>query len=197
MKRRVVVQQDAERVTRAQGAVPFVDEGQVMRYVSRCRQRSQPGQRTAFPRPPGPDAVGGDRPDLTPERIEGLAEEPPGAGYQPGRVGHVRSAVFVDVDRQGPEALREVTGRARVVQVDVGQTEVPEIAEGHAELGESGLQRGQRGRRTGVHQGRLGTAQEGRPNGPRNSLVPKVDDPELVAQPRSSTGTKERSPTPT
>src|SRR5207344_3364534 len=60
---------------------------------------------------------------LTPEALHLVAIEPLGAPQQLGRVGEVRGAALVAVDRQVGPAPDQVPGGAGVVEMDVGEQE--------------------------------------------------------------------------
>jgi hypothetical protein len=93
-----------------------------------------------------------------------------------------------------------VSGDARVVQVHVGQAQVAKLGEGDAVRREPRHQRVERGRRTRVDEHGLalaGSAQQRRADRALEAPVLEVDDVELGRQPRSSSGTNRRSPSPT
>src|SRR5438067_2037242 len=64
-----------------------------------------------------------ERRELAPERVEGLAVQPPGAPFEPARIDEVRRAHLRDVDAQARVLLHEHAGGAGMVEVDVREEE--------------------------------------------------------------------------
>ena len=79
-----------------------------------------------------PDVLLGHGHELAPQLVERLAVQPPGACLEPARVDDVRRPDLGDVHRELRMLAHERPGGARVVEVDVGQEQVPEVADLHA-----------------------------------------------------------------
>src|SRR5439155_26218864 len=78
---------------------------------------------------------------LAPQRVEGVAVEPAGAGLEPARVDHMRRADFRHVYLQARVPPDERSRRAGVVEVDVRQEQVPDVLQREAARGEPRLER--------------------------------------------------------
>src|SRR5919201_5002625 len=74
------------------------------------------------------------RRQLTPELVERVAVEPPGAPLQAGRIDEMWGADLRDVHLQPRVLAHEHAGRARVVEVDVREQQVAQVGELEAAL---------------------------------------------------------------
>ena len=83
--------------------------------------------------------------ELAPERVELVAVEPARACLEPGRVNQVRRADLGDVHLQVRVLADEHARRACVVEVDVREQQVPDVAQLEPALGQARLQRGNAG----------------------------------------------------
>ena len=89
-----------------------------------------------------PDALGRNGNELAPEPVERVAVQPPGAHLEPARVGQVGCAHGRHVHLERGVLADDRAGRARVVEVDVGEEQMPDVTELEPSLGEARLQRG-------------------------------------------------------
>ena len=71
----------------------------------------------------------GHRRELAPERVEGVAVEPARAPLEPARVDEVRRPDLRDVHLEARVLAHERAGRARVVEVDVREQQVPQVGD--------------------------------------------------------------------
>ena len=94
----------------------------------------------------------GDGHQLAPEAVELFTVKPAGAALETLGVDEVRRADLGDVHLQLGLLADERAGRAGVVEVDVREQQVPQVAELEAALGESVLQLGDARRRPAVLQ---------------------------------------------
>ncbi len=82
----------------------------------------------------------GDRGELAPQRVEARPVEPAGARFELRRVDEVRSADLGHVHLEPGMLADEHTGRARVVEVDVGEEQVAEVGEVEPSFGKPRLE---------------------------------------------------------
>src|SRR5438552_3848819 len=117
-----------------------------------------------------------DRSKLAPQRVEGVAVEPPRACLEPRGMDEGRSADPGDVHLQAGMLPDEDASRAGVVEVDVREQEVADVGEREAALAEPFLQPLDSGGRPAVEERRtvLRVEQIG-PDYSGGSLVPEVD----------------------
>ena len=86
--------------------------------------------------------------------VEGVAVQPPGAGFQPAWVDEVRSADLRDVYLKARVLANERARGPCVVEVDVREEQVPDVGELEATLGKPRLQRRFARRRPAVEERR-------------------------------------------
>ena len=96
------------------------------------------------------DVVLRDGDELAPEAVEAVAVEPAGARLEPRGVDEVRCADLRDVHLQRRVLAHERAGGAGVVEVDVREEQMADVAELEAALREPGLQRRDARRRPAV-----------------------------------------------
>ena len=87
------------------------------------------------------DVVLRHRRELAPQRVEGVAIEPPRASLEPGGIDEVRCADLRHPDRQPGMLADEHSRRARVVEVDVREEQMPDVLQLVSPLREPRLQR--------------------------------------------------------
>src|SRR5713101_3205175 len=88
--------------------------------------------------------------ELSPERVEGVAVEPPSARFEPARIGQVRRAQLGNVHQQRRMLAHEDPGCARMVEVDVREEEVAQVLKLEAAPAQGGVQALKAGRRAAV-----------------------------------------------
>ena len=81
--------------------------------------------------PDDADVLLGHGRQLAPQLVERVAVQPPRARLEPARVDDVRRPDLGDVHRELRMLAHERPGGAGVVEVDVGEEEVPEVADLH------------------------------------------------------------------
>ena len=96
----------------------------------------------------------GHRRKLTPERVEGVAVESPGARLEPAGIGEMRRADLRDVHQQFGVLAHEHACGPGVVEVDVREQEVAHVAELDAAFDERSFEPREAGRRPAVEEGR-------------------------------------------
>jgi hypothetical protein len=113
-----------------------------------------------------PDRLLGNRNELAPQAVEIGTVEPAGAALEPARVEEVRRPDLAHVDRQLPVLPRERPRSAGVIEVDVREKEVPQVAEAEPVARQRGLERGQTRARPTVDERRLVAGQQVRGDDP-------------------------------
>ncbi len=96
--------------------------------------------------------LAGNRQELAPQPIHVLAVETGGAREQPGRIREVRGATLVDEHLNRPVLLDETAGAPGMVQVDVGQQNLPDVRDPDTAALKGGAKRRQARRRSGINQ---------------------------------------------
>ncbi len=124
-----------------------------------------------------------------------LAERAPGARDQSLGVGQVAGPIDVHMHPQLRDRGRKMAGRTGVIEMDVRQAEMSNVAEGEPGRRGTLLQPSQARRGSWIDENELIVDQEGGADRPVEAVEPDVDDAEALAQ-RSSTGTKVRSRRP-
>lgn len=195
MNRGPVVEQNTQGVARDQRAVGFVEKGDVVGGVTGSLEDPQPPRWTPVSPTPRPDPVARHRPHLAPEAVVGVAEGAPGTGNQPLGVGQVGRPIDVHMHLQARIGSSQMAGRPRMVEVHMGQAEMPHLTERDPLGRRALLQPGQPRRGSRIDENELVADQEGRADRPVEPVEADVDDAEALAQ-RSSTGTKVRSRRP-
>ncbi len=77
------------------------------------------GNRQALAMHPSPNAVGGNRNDLSPQAIVRLAEDPPRARHEALGVGHIWCGIGVHMHLEVGGAGHQFAGPTRMIEVDV------------------------------------------------------------------------------
>ena len=90
--------------------------------------------------------------ELAPELVERVAVQPARARFELRRVDHVRGSDLRHVNLQGGVLADERARRTGVVEVDVREEKVPDVAELEPALAEAGLQVLDAGRRAAVEE---------------------------------------------
>src|SRR5687768_15636395 len=104
--------------------------------------------------------LGRDRQERAPEAVEVLAVEAAGAALEALGLDQVRCADLTDVHREAGILADERSGRARVVEVDVGEHEVAQVPDLEPVLRQAGAERIQAARGPAVDQRGLVTRVE-------------------------------------
>ncbi len=99
-----------------------------------------------------PQVALGNRCQLAPELVERVAVEPTGACLEPGGIDDVRGTDLGDVDDQGGVLTHERAGRARVVEMDVREEQVLQVADLRAAGAERVAERREAARRAAVEE---------------------------------------------
>ncbi len=114
--------------------------------------------------------------ELAPEPVERVAVEPAGARFEPGRIVQVGRAHGRDVDLERGMLTNDRSRGAGMVEMDVGEQEVADVAELEAAGGEAVLQRREAGGRPTVEERRAVVGlDEVAANVAREALVEEVD----------------------
>ena len=185
----------AGRVTCVERAVG-VEIGDVMRRMPRRREAREA------------DHLGADdvhvlrrhRRELAPEVVERVAVEAPRASLEPLRLDQVRRADLRHVHLERRVLADEHAGRARMVEVDVAQQQMPDVGELQAARGEARLQRIDGRRRAAVEEGRAVRAVEHvAPDRALDTIVKEIDRLEIghgLDPTKLARGLPRRSPSP-
>ena len=86
-----------------------------------------------------------------------LAERPPGAGDEALGIGHMRRAINVHMHLEAWKAGNQVSGATGMIEMYMGEKNMLDVRESHAQLGQPGLEAVERRGGARVYDRRLGT----------------------------------------
>ena len=87
-----------------------------------------------------PDVLLGNGSKFSPQRVESVSIETPGACFEPAWIDQMRRAYLGDVDLQLGMLTDEHPGRTGVVEMDVGEQKVAQVLELQPTLTQRGVQ---------------------------------------------------------
>jgi hypothetical protein len=160
-----------ERVARVQRAV-VVQHRDVVARMARARKAFEPDDAIAH----DPDVLLRHGDELAPEAVERVAVQPARARLEPRWVDQVGCADDGDVHLKRGVLANECSGGPGVVEVDVGEKEMPDLAELEPSPRKAGLQSRQAGCGTAVEESRaIVRLDEVAADVPRRAEVQEVD----------------------
>jgi hypothetical protein len=148
----------------------------VVRGVPRCRPRLE----VEDPVSDDLDCLFRNRRELSPETVEVVPVQPPGAALEPAWIDEVGSADLAHIDPQARVPPHEGAGSARVVEMDMRQDEMADVLERHPVSCEAVFQRAKTARRAAVHERRLVAGQQVRRDDPGMPEVKEVEELETA-----------------
>jgi hypothetical protein len=139
--------------------------------------RRRPGIELEHLVPDDLDGLLRDGDQLAPEAVEVVAVEPARAPFEAARIDQVRGADRTHVHAETGVLPDEGSCRARMVEVDMGEDEMPDVGEGQPTVPEGRLERSETRGGPAVDQRRLVTGHEVGGNDPG---VPQVEEVEWL-----------------
>lgn len=150
-----------------------------MRNVPRRGEGSDPrsglGSWYTFRRLPRLNTLCRDRHDVSPEAVVCLAERPACTGHEALGVGHMGSAIGVNMYLEMRKAGNQVAGPTRMIKVYMREQDMADVGESHAQLSQAVLEAVERRGRARVYDRRLGTVDPIRRDHPTKTEVDDID----------------------